>query len=171
MEQYVTEAMVNLGVELTKLAVKGTATAVATKITTIKNSKNLEEVRKTYDELIDELLSERAEAVRIAQSYKSELERVEISDKDIEHLHNTVSRVLEILNGFSSEEDENGNVTSKYGAFEPLKELINIDTLKTMQLLGFNYRVAIGEPLTKLCADAISSLATKRGQVLNKGKR
>ena len=47
-----------------------------------------------YDELINEVLQEREEAVRIAQVYKAELDRIEISDKDIEHLHNTVSRVM-----------------------------------------------------------------------------
>ena len=41
------------------------------------------------------------------------------------------------------------------------KELISVDTLKTMQLLGFNYKAAIGEPLTEICANAISKLGNK----------
>lgn len=52
--------------------------------------------------------------------------------------------------------------TDKIDSFEQLKDLISVDTLKTMQLLGFNYKAAIGEPLTNLCADAISSLCNKR---------
>ena len=44
---------------------------------------------------------------------------------------------------------------------EKIKELISVDTLKTMQLLGFNYKEAIGEPLTRLCADTISGLGQK----------
>ena len=43
-------------------------------------------------------------------------------------------------------------------SFTSIKELISIDTLKTMQLLGFNYKAAIGEPLTELCAQKIASL-------------
>jgi len=39
--------------------------------------------------------------------------------------------------------------------FEQLKELINIDIFKSIQLLGFNYKAAIGEPLTQLCANTI----------------
>jgi len=42
--------------------------------------------------------------------------------------------------------------------FESIKELVNMDTLKTMQLIWFNYKQAIGEPLTKLCADKIAFL-------------
>jgi hypothetical protein len=156
MEPYVTEAIVNLGVELTKLAVKGTTTAVNKKITAIKDEKKVETVRSTYDEIINELLQERDEAVRIAQSYKSELERVQISDDDLKCLHNTVSRLLEMF-----------NVNLQNEQYGQMKELISIDTLKTMQLLGFNYKIAIGEPFTQLCADKISSLGAGKKQNSN----
>lgn len=36
-------------------------------------------------------------------------------------------------------------------------KLIDKDVLKTMQLLGFNYKDAIGQPLTDLCRDYINS--------------
>lgn len=70
-EVYTTE-LIGLGASLTELAVKGTATGISSKIKAIKNEKNIDNVRSTYDEIINELLSER-EAVRIAQAYKSEL--------------------------------------------------------------------------------------------------
>ena len=35
-----------------------------------------------------------------------------------------------------------------------LKSLISVDTLKAMQLLGFDYKKAIGGPLTEACARA-----------------
>ena len=47
-----------------------------------------------------------------------------------------------------------------------LVALLNKDTLKTMQLLGFNYKEAIGEPLTEVCSNAIrntlGSLSSKK---------
>jgi hypothetical protein len=104
--------------------------------------------------LINELLSEREEAVRIAQLYKSEVDRLEISDKDIEHLHKTISQVLTIL----KEMGPDVNVE----AFSQFQSLININTLKSMQLLGFNFKAAIGEPLTTLCANAILSNISDR---------
>lgn len=81
--------MVEMGVSLTELAIKGTASAVNKKIRAVKVVKDAEKLRVTYDALINEVLQEREEAVRIAQAYKAELDRIEISD-DIEHLHNTV---------------------------------------------------------------------------------
>ena len=122
---------------------------------------------------------EREEAVRIAQAYKSELERIVISDEDIEHLHNTVSRILEIVKSFQlasamlKGEDELAKVEKQVASYEQIKALISVDTLKTMQLLGFNYKAAIGEPLTQICADAISNIGNKNKsqQNGNKNKR
>jgi len=165
MDILTTEAMGVLGAELTKLAIKGTATTVAKKITAIKNEKDVKNIRKVYDEIVNELIQERDEAVRIAQSYKSELDRVEISDKDIEHLHNTISRILEIIKRISP---DLGTVSGE--SLVQLNELINTDTLKTMQLLGFNFKAAIGDPFTVLCANAISSLGAKSNQNTNNVK-
>lgn len=139
---------------LTTLAIKGTATAIHSKIESVKTEKNADTLRATYDEIINQLLSEREEAVRIAQAYKEELDKVEISDDDINHLHNTVTSVLNIIKEMSPD-------NTKLDSFEQLKSLISVDTLKTMQLLGFNYKAAIGEPLTQLCAEAISNIGKK----------
>lgn len=89
---------------------------------------------------------------------------MEISDKDIEHLHNTVANVLDII----KETSPNISIES----FANFHQLINVDTLKAMQLLGFNYKVAIGEPLTQLCANAISSKLSKtNSNTGNKNRR
>lgn len=151
-EVYTTE-LISLGVSLTELAVKGTATAISSKIKAVKDEKNVEKVRATYDEIINELLSERGEAVRIAQAYKTELEKVVISDEDIKHLHNTVTRILELV----KKSQGNTGVSNQIQVYEQIKELISVDTLKTMQLLGFNYKAAIGEPLTLMLRNFILS--------------
>ncbi|MNN26860.1 hypothetical protein D3C81_1403800 [compost metagenome] len=96
---------------------------------------------------MNELISERAEAIRIAQVYKNEIERYEISDRDIIHLQNTVTVVLDIIKEMSPETD--------IAMYEQFKNLISVDVLKAIQLLGFNYKAAIGEPLTQICSNAI----------------
>ena len=149
----ITNELTELGVSLTELAVKGTASIVTKKIKAIKDEKNIEAIRKTYDEIINELILEREQAVRIAQSYKSELDRIIIGDEDIKHLNFTVSKVLDLVKKISP------NTSTE--SFEVVKDLINVDTLKTMQLLGFNYKAAIGEPLTKICAESIMKLGTR----------
>jgi len=89
------------------------------------------------------------QAIRIAQAYKEEYEKVHIDDKDIEYLHNTLEQVISLLSSFTSVED------GKEDSMKQLVALLNKDTLKTMQLLGFNYKEAIGEPLTEVCSNAI----------------
>ena len=52
-----------------------------------------------------------------------------------------------------------------------LVELLNNDTLKTMQLLGFNYKAAIGEPLTEACSEAIRTKLSLNTKNSNSNKR
>ena len=170
MDELYTKPLVEMGISLAELAVKGTASAVNKKIRAVKDVKDAEKLRVTYDALINEVLKEREDAVRIAQAYKAELDRMVISDDDIVHLHNTVSRIIEIIKGTQlygdmwKSEAEIEKIESQAAGYEQIKELISVDTLKTMQLLGFNYKEAIGEPLTKLCANAISNWGAKNNK-------
>ena len=158
MDTIYTTELFSLGISLAELAFKGTATAISNKIKVLKDEKNSEKLRNSYDEIINELLSERDEAVRIAQSYKQELEKIVISDEDIQHLHNTVSRILEIVkaiqlaNALTKGEEEVKKVQSQVESYNQLKELISVDTLKTMQLLGFNYKAAISALRVSSCS-------------------
>lgn len=159
---YTTE-LATLGVNLAEMAVKGTVTAISTKVRAIKEEKNAEKIRNTYDEIVNELLSEREEAIRIAQAYKSELEKVVISDEDIQHLHNTVASILKIITDMQIANAERVGVDAveavkeQTKVYEQFMELISVDTLKTMQLIGFNYKAAIGEPLTLMLKNFLLS--------------
>jgi len=159
MEQYISEALVKAGIDLATLAFKGTTTLVNSKIQSLKEEKNADKLRNKYDEIISELLSEREEAIRIAQAYKEEYERVNIGDDDIECIHNTLKQVITLLSSFKTMDAE-----QQY-SINQLVALLNKDTLKTMQLLGFNYKEAIGEPLTEVCSNAIRQ---KLGGVKNR---
>lgn len=129
------------------MAAKGTAKTVATKIQAIRQKKQIDEICNSYEELINELVADRAQAIAIAQAYESELDRYEISDGDIAHLQNTIADALDLLRQFSP--------GLKLDDVEKMKSLISVDTLKAMQLIGFDYRAAIGQPLTEACANAI----------------
>jgi len=163
MDNTIMASLTEMGTNLTTLAVKGTVSAISTKIKAIKLEKDTEVIKNKYDEIINELLSEREEAIRIAQVYKSEIERYEISDEDITHLHNTVEKVLEMFKAMSP--------MAPIETYEQIKELISIDTLKTLQLLGFNFKAAIGEPLTQLCANLILSKSKNTQNTVGKNKK
>ncbi|MCH4282857.1 MAG: hypothetical protein LKF83_06930 [Solobacterium sp.] len=151
------EVMANLAVSLGQLVIKGTATIIHQKTRALKEEKDIQRLRATYDELLSEVISERDEAVQIAQAYKSELDKIKISDDDIQHLHNTVENVLQIINSMQSTDSSTGSKKINSSDVDKFVALISVDTLKTMQLIGFNYKAAIGEPLTKLCAEKINA--------------
>ena len=138
---------------LDELLTNGTVTSTEAKIRALQIERDIEKIRNQYDDIINGLIAERSEAIRIAQVYKSEIERYEISDKDIQHLHKTIELVLDIIKQMSPKTD--------IQIYQQLKELICVDVLKSIQLLGFNYKEAIGEPLTELCASAILSKISK----------
>lgn len=149
---------------LATLAAKGKASAIAAKVKSLKQIKSADEVRAAYDEVLSEVLQERSEAILIAQAYKDALERVQISDEDIESLNQTIGRVLDVFGIGASAGKSEDEVARQRESLEHLRALISADTLKTMQLLGFNYKAAIGEPLTRLCAEKISELGGGSGK-------
>lgn len=149
MENKELELLEQLSKSLTILSTKGTVSATEARIRAMQVEKDIEKIKNQYDEIVNELIAERAEAIRIAQIYRNEIEKYEISDTDIEHLHNTVSTVLDIIKEMSPDTD----IT----VYQQIKNLISVDVLKAIQLLGFNYKSAIGEPLTTVCSNAILS--------------
>ena len=67
MDDIYTQPLVEMGVSLTELAVKGTVSAVSKKIRAAKEIKEVEKLRSTYDEIINEILLEREEAGMMGQ--------------------------------------------------------------------------------------------------------
>lgn len=57
MDPYITEALVKAGIELGTLTFKGTTTLVNSKIQSLKEERNADKLRNTYDEIVNELLS------------------------------------------------------------------------------------------------------------------
>lgn len=57
-------------------------------------------------------------------------------------------------------------VKKQVESYEQIKELISVDTLKTMQLLGFNYKAAIGEPLTLMLKNFILSKVVEPDSII-----
>ncbi|PIC98216.1 hypothetical protein [Sporosarcina sp. P29] len=146
------EVMSTLDGDLTRTATKHTATYITDKIKQLKGGKDKDAIIRGYEELINSLLEDKSELERIARSYKELYEGVEISAENLEYLQNTIRSAIKILSNFGVQSQQNDI------AMESLVQLISLDTLRTMQLLGFNYKKAIGEPLTELCADKIKSL-------------
>lgn len=159
------EHLITLGMSLSEVISRNTISFVGNKMKLAKEKKDLESQSLAYTEIINNLLQDKEELTMIAREYKQSYEQVTISDEDIEYLHKTLKGAIEVLNAFSPQ------TAVAQDSMKTVIELLNKDTLKTMQLLGFNYKEAIGQPLTEVCSNAIKSkLQLKGHQVKMKNK-
>lgn len=140
------EVIVKLASNLIEISARNTATYIADKIKTSKAKKNDKETINELEEIIQNLLNDKIEIQRIAQAYEQELTSQKITEKDIEYITNNL---LPVFSKFIPQD--------KVNDLEQIKSLLSVETLTIMQLLGFNYRRAIGEPLTLLLQKTIES--------------
>jgi len=140
------QLIAELASSLIEASARNTATYIADKIRVSKAKKNDKETINELEEIIQNLLNDKIEIQRIAQAYEQELTSQKITEGDIEYI---TDNLLPIFSKFiPSDQIEN---------FEQIKSLLSVETLTIMQLLGFNYKRAIGEPLTLLVQKTIES--------------
>lgn len=141
--------------DLAAAAARNTVGAVADKISTAKKKRDQAKTITELEALINDLVNDKIELERIAKTFENELVTQQISDSDISFIVNTVVPLVEKFTQGDPKSQEYIGIA---------KQLLSKETLKVMQLIGFNYREAIGGPLTSLCADVISKLSSKSAQ-------
>lgn len=162
----------SLGQSLKELVNSGVPQYAIQTINTVKEKRDDKKTIEAYEEVFSKLMSESQELKRISLAYKDAYEQINIVDKDIEYLQKTAHRIINIFFPELTEKDfekiklrddlteENkeqliNDLTKNRETYTQLTELIQVDTLRTMQLLGFNYKKAIGEPLTDIISSSI----------------
>lgn len=145
------EQSIRLAGDFLRITGKHTQEWVSTKLGLAKEKNELEEQQLVYEDIINKLLQDKMDLQFVTREYKTLYEDITISDKDIEYLQQTIQNVMGLLADIVPDLDnDKDNIND-------LIKLINKDTLKTMQLIGFNYKEAIGIPLTEVCANRIHS--------------
>ena len=145
-----------LGVKLTEAAVRNTAGAISTKIQAAKAKKNDKEAIQELEEIISSLISDRNELVQIAQAYEQEFVAQQVSSKDIKYINDKFIPVIKDLLVKSAGGDE-AKTKEIQKAFDNFAPLLSVETLTVLQLLGFNFKRAVGEPLTTLLQKTITA--------------
>ena len=133
-----------LSANLAEAAARNGASFISKKINASKAKRNDKETIAELEEIISDLLNDKAEIQRIAQAYEQELVSQKITEKDIKYI---TDNLLPIFGEFLPDQVE----------IEKMKKILSVETLTIMQLIGFNYKQAIGEPLTLMVRKAIES--------------
>lgn len=140
-----------LGLKLTEAAARNSATAVTNRIRSAIAAGKKDDAIAALEEIVSELLADKQELTRIAQAYQAELVAQRLAAGDVQYIAGTVVPLLEELAGASPEGQQMAR------SIDALKPLLSVETANILQLLGFNFREAIGEPLTRLTAKTIES--------------
>lgn len=155
-----------LGLQLANTAVRNSATAVAERISAARTRKRDQETIAELEEIVNELVADKAELIRIAQAYEEEFVTQRLSPEHVECIIRTVVPVLERLMA------ESGDEATVQKMMELLQPILSVETLTVLQLVGFNFKRAIGEPLTEVLHQRIMLLAkTAQQPPSSPGKR
>lgn len=144
-----------LAVQLADAAIRNSAREVIDRISALRTKKQDKETIAELEQIINDLISDKAEITRIAQAYQDELVAQRISDEDVEFITTNIVPVLKALIESGATSNAQSAATEKM--LELLTPLLSVETITILQLLGFNFRKAIGQPLTDLIANAIRS--------------
>lgn len=145
--------LLKASITLSKYVAQNTTQAIGDKIRTSKAKKNNEETINSLEEIINKLISEKNELISIAQIYDEQLISQKISDDDINYITHNLLPLLESFIKNGEEDKLEGNLQK----LEAIKPLLSRETFNILQLLGFNFKKAIGEPLTQLINGLITS--------------
>ena len=144
-------AMDPLFTSLTTAAAKATASEITTRVKAAKANNNKDQTIEELTGIITDLNESRGTLLLIAQSLKEKLVAQQINDDEINYIVETIIPKVESI--LQSEE----GISKSAKSLEQIKPILSEDTLKVLQTLGFNYRKAIGEPLTQIVRDWILS--------------
>ena len=149
----------DLGIRLGETAIRNTAGAIADRIQTAKAKRSDKETINELEEIINSLISDKNELVQIAQAYEQEFVAQQISEEDIEYITTSFIPVLKDLIEQTSSGENSAAAANIEEAIDVLTPLLSVETLTVLQLVGFNFKKAIGEPLTLLLQKFITSKA------------
>ena len=149
MDDQTSKLLAQVIINLTEAAGRNTVGAVSDKIKKAKAGKDKDKTIRELEEIVNDVINDKIELERIAKTLENELVSQRISDKDIDFIAKSVIPIIEKL-------VQNDPKQKAY--IDTIKTLLSKEILQVMQLIGFNYREAIGSPLTQLCANAIKNV-------------
>lgn len=121
------------------------------KIRTVKEKGNKEEIIRSLEAIINELIEDKNYLIQISQAYEEKLMTQKITQTEIDYITESIVPLLEEFLK-QSNPDEAEKIQEGINLIKPI---LSKETLNIMQILGFNFKKAIGEPLTEWLSSVI----------------
>lgn len=145
-----TTEMMALGTELAIITSKKSVDSIFDKIRALKKTNNNEQIILNLEEIINDLISDKNSLIQICHVYEEKLVAQKITEKEIVYITKSVFPLLEDF--IEKSGDEDGKIRA---GIEVIKPFLSEELFNIMQILGFNFKKALGEPLTELIASLI----------------
>lgn len=158
-----------LALQLADTTIRNTAGSIADRVATAKARKKDRETIAELEEIISSLTSDKNELVRISQAFEQELVAQRISQADIEYISTHFVPLLQKL--IESAAASNNEEEAAQEIIDLIQPLLSVETVTVLQLVGFNFRKAIGEPLTEFVSKLILSKAQPNPELLLENQR
>lgn len=143
--------MITLGTELATIAGRKSVEAIFDKMKAIKKKGDKDEIISNLEEIINELIADKNSLIQISQAYEEKLITQKMTENEIEYITTSVVPLVEDL----LKQNTNEDTEKMQEGIDVIKALLSKETFNIMQILGFNFKQAIGEPLTELIAGMI----------------
>lgn len=149
-----------LTIRLAESVVRNTAGAIVDRVNTIKTKKDLAQQVTELEQIINDLMSDKTELVRIAHAYENELVAQRISADDVQYI---TANLVPVIRQLVESASDSGQASQPSDMMALLQPILSVETVTILQLLGFNFRSAIGQPLTQLVGNAIQARTAPAG--------
>ena len=144
--------IIKLGSNLANIVGSNTVSVIMDKIKTSKAIDNKDQAIANLVEIINELNSEKSQLIQIAQGYEQQLVGQKISEDEVDYIS---EQIIPLINKLLSDSDKDESKTQDM--INKMTQILSKETFNILQLLGFNFKQAIGEPLTVLVREYIFS--------------
>ena len=152
------QLLINLGIKLTEIVASSTVSIISDKISKAKTLSDKDRTIQELESIIDGLISDKRQLIEIGQKYEEVTSFQKLTDEDVLYVTKSILPVLEELlskaSGLSTDPDAPAQLQQ---IIDVIKPIISVETFNVLQMLGFNFRDAIGAPLTELIKSFILS--------------
>lgn len=145
-----------LSAQMAEVVLRNTAATISDKVTAAKARRKDQETIAELEEIITNLISDKNEIALIGQAYEQELIGQRISLADVEYIMSNLIPIFKRLAEATPSQNEQARDETKR-TIEAVEAILSVQTVTILQLLGFNFKRAIGEPLTELVASLVAS--------------
>lgn len=135
-----------LAVALAGTAIRNSAQSVFDRVGALRAAGKAQDTIAGLEQIINDLISDKNDLTRIAQAYQAELVAQRLTPGDVQYVTNTVVPLIQQL----AEGSSDGNTEQAAEMMKTLSPLLSAETVNVLQILGFNFRRAVGDPLTTL---------------------